>query len=128
MIEHMSKHSNDTTNASCAERIIHPGAVRAAARGLPGPEELESMSLHLKALGDPTRLKILSALSAAELCVCDLGEALGMTVSAVSHQLAVLRERRLVRSRRDGKVVYYSLMDGHVRDILGTVRSHLGER
>ena len=80
-----------------------------------------------KVLGDGTRLRILHALLAGELCVCDLSETLAMSVSAVSHQLAVLRTARLVKHRRDGKVVYYSLSDAHVSTVLDSVRTHVGE-
>ncbi len=113
--------------AACSELVIHPGAVRAARAAVPDPAELLAMGGYLKAIGDPTRLKILSALARAELCVCDLGAVLGMSVSAVSHQLAQLRGQKLVRSRREGKAVYYSLADHHVSGLLRSVREHLGE-
>jgi ArsR family transcriptional regulator, lead/cadmium/zinc/bismuth-responsive transcriptional repressor len=80
-----------------------------------------------KVLGDGTRLRILHALLGGELCVCDLGETLDMSVSAVSHQLSVLKNARLVNHRRDGKVVYYTLSDSHVSTVLRSVRTHLGE-
>ena len=111
----------------CSARVIHPEAVRAGRHSIPPGEDLESMGLFFKVLGDPTRLRILHALLAVELCVCDLGETLDMSVSAVSHQLSVLKRARLVRSRRDGKVVYYSLSDEHVKGLLGSVRTHLKE-
>lgn len=112
---------------TCADSTIHPDAVQAARAAAPGPDELLAMGDYLKALGDPTRLRILSALARAELCVCDVGAVLGMSVSAVSHQLAVLKRQRLVRFRREGKVVYYSLADAHVADLIRSVREHLGE-
>ena len=108
-------------------KILHPLAVRAALRMLPRQDEREGMEQFFKVLGDSTRLSILHALLAGELCVCDLGETLSMSVSAVSHQLAVLKTARLVRSRRDGKVVYYSLADDHVTSLLESMRSHLAE-
>jgi ArsR family transcriptional regulator, lead/cadmium/zinc/bismuth-responsive transcriptional repressor len=116
-----------TMATACSELIIHPGAVGAARAAMPGPDELLAMGDYLKALGDQTRLKILSALERAELCVCDISAVLGLSVSAVSHQLALLRRRRLVRSRREGKVVFYSLSDRHVSDLIRSVREHLGE-
>jgi ArsR family transcriptional regulator len=94
---------------------------------LPRQDELDAMEQFFKVLGDSTRLRILHALLAGELCVCDLGETLSMSVSAVSHQLAVLKTARLVRNRRDGKVVYYSLSDDHVTSLLESMRTHLSE-
>ena len=113
--------------AQCGERVVHPAAVRAGKARIPSREDLEAMSLFFKVLGDPTRLRILHALLAGELCVCDLGETLSMSVSAVSHQLAVLKRARLVGHRRDGKVIYYSLNDEHVGSLLGSTRTHLSE-
>ena len=113
--------------AVCRETIIHPQAVKAAQENLPAPEELLEMGTYFKILGDPTRLKILYALYKGELCVCDLSVTLGMTVSAISHQLAVLRQAHLVRFRREGKVVFYRLEDDHVKSVLGSLRVHLAE-
>ncbi len=113
--------------AQCSEKIVHPEAVRAGKARIPSEEDLESMGYFFKVLGDPTRLKILHALLAGELCVCDMGEALDMSVSAVSHQLAVLRRARLVRHRRDGKVIYYAINDEHVGSLLRSTRTHLAE-
>ncbi len=108
-----------------SERTVHPVAVKSALGQLPEPRELSQISVFFKALGDPTRLKILYALLEGELCVCDLGAVLGMSVSAVSHQLAVLKHARLVGHRRDGKIVYYTLADEHVRRVLTSMRVHL---
>jgi DNA-binding transcriptional ArsR family regulator len=111
----------------CSTKVIHPEAVRAGQARIPGPDELEQMEGFFKALGDATRLRILHALLAGELCVCDLSEALGMSVSAVSHQLAVLKAARLVSHRRDGKVIYYAHADDHVSEVLASMRTHLAE-
>jgi ArsR family transcriptional regulator, lead/cadmium/zinc/bismuth-responsive transcriptional repressor len=113
--------------AGCSANVIHPEAVSAGKGMLPRRDELEGMEAFFKVLGDSTRLRILHALLAGELCVCDLGETLSMSVSAVSHQLAVLKTARLVRNRRDGKVVYYSLSDDHVTSLLESMRTHLSE-
>ena len=113
--------------SECTTRIIHPRAVKAARGLLPPETEMEELERFFKVLGDGTRLRILHALLGGELCVCDLGETLAMSVSAVSHQLAVLKAARLVAHRRDGKVVYYSLSDSHVSGVLESVRAHLGE-
>ena len=85
------------------------------------------MESFFKVLGDSTRLRILHALLAGELCVGDLSDALGMGLSAVSHQLAVLKSGRLVRHRRDGKLIYYSLSDHHVISLLKSIRVHVAE-
>jgi DNA-binding transcriptional ArsR family regulator len=106
---------------------INPGMVKAGKARLPEPEELEGMELFFKVLGDSTRLRILHALLAGELCVRDLSEILGMSDSAVSHQLSVLKGARLVRNRRDGKVIYYTLSDDHVSSVLQSMRIHLAE-
>ena len=111
----------------CSETVIHPRAVKAAQGSLPTPEELLQMGSYFKVLGDPTRLRILYALEKGELCVCDLSVALQMTVSAISHQLSMLRQGHLVSSRREGKVVYYRLDDDHVKRVLGSLRAHLAE-
>ena len=106
---------------------INPAMVKAAKARLPEPHELEGMELFFKVLGDHTRLRILHALLAGELCVSDLSEILGMSDLAVSHQLSVLKGARLVRHRRDGKVIYYTLSDDHVSSVLQSMRTHLAE-
>ncbi len=113
---------------ACSERVIHPRAVEGARKAQLDAGELAGMAEFFKVLGDPTRLGILHALLQGELCVCDLSVVLGMSVSAVSHQLSVLRQARLLSSRRDGKVVFYSLADHHVKDVITTIRAHSGER
>ncbi len=85
------------------------------------------MELFFKVLGDSTRLRMLHALLAGELCVNDLAEVLSMNVSAISHQLAVLKGARLVGHRREGKIIYYSLSDDHVSSLLESMRTHLAE-
>ena len=108
-------------------RVIHLKAVNAGRARIPAQDELDGLEMFFKVLGDSTRLRILHALLAGELCVCDLGETLGMSVSAVSHQLAVLKSARLVSHRREGKIVYYSLSDEHVSSVLQSMRTHLSE-
>lgn len=112
----------------CACSIIHEAAVaKAQAAELP-TASLLAVSELLKLLGDPTRLRIIGALSAAgELCVCDLSAALDMSQSAISHQLAMLRRARLVRHRRDGKSAVYALDDGHVGELLAVATAHANE-
>ena len=112
---------------ACATRCIHPESIAAARAVLPPPEHVEGMERFFKAMGDPTRLRLLHALRAGEMCVCDLGETLGMSVSAVSHQLAALKSARLVSHRREGRIVYYALSDDHVSEVLDAMRSHVEE-
>ena len=88
-------------------------------------EIIDSLSKLFKVFGDPTRIKILWALNVHELCVLDICEVLGMTKSAVSHQLSTLKEAKLVRARREGKEVYYSLDDEHVKEIFETGIIHV---
>lgn len=101
--------------------------VRAKTNMLEG-ETVDLLSKLFKVLGDPTRIKILWALNVHELCVLDLCEVLGMTKSAVSHQLSTLKEAKLVKARREGKEVYYSLDDEHVKEIFETGIVHVSHR
>lgn len=104
-----------------------PAGVHAARAAVPGAEQLEALGLFFKLIGDPTRLGILHGLAPGELCVRDLSEALGMSESATSHQLALLRRARMVRARRAGRSVYYGLCDRHVRQLVDAARVHLAE-
>ncbi len=111
----------------CDVRVIHLDRVaRAREHQVPGPD-LARLSGLFKALGDPTRLRLLMALRSGEMCVCDLAAALEMTESAISHQLRILRERSLVRPRREGQVVYYALDDEHVTQLLEMGLTHARE-
>lgn len=93
----------------------------------PPDEELDSVADFFKMFGDITRLKIMLALQQSELCVMDIAEALSMTQSAISHQLKVLKQQDLVKARRDGKTIYYSLADDHIATILSTGIDHIEE-
>lgn len=93
----------------------------------PADEILYKLADLYKVFGDPTRIRILYALSSGELCVCDIAEVLGMTQSAISHQLRVLKQSALVKFRRDGKTVYYSLADSHISTILAQGLDHVQE-
>ena len=90
-------------------------------------ETLYRLAELFKVFGDPTRIRILYALSSGELCVCDIAEVLGMTQSAISHQLRILKQADLVRCRRDGKAIFYSLADGHVQTIMEQGMEHVCE-
>jgi DNA-binding transcriptional ArsR family regulator len=121
---------NDTdfTSNVCSINEIDPEAVAIVQeRALP-LDTIEKVSRLFSALSDPTRLKILHALTVTkELCVCDLAVLAELSVSAVSHQLRLLRDRDLVRARRDGRMVYYSLADDHVATLMGTGVEHADE-
>ena len=108
-------------------RIVHPDRVRSA-RGEASPDhELAALSMIYRVLGDPSRLKILMALRRDEMCVCDLAALTGISESAVSHQLRRLKDQFLVRSRRDGQVIYYALDDKHVVLLLDIGLRHIRE-
>lgn len=112
---------------TCDCNIVHHEAVCAACREKLDEIEYEKLSDFFKILGDKTRTKILWALVGRELCVCDIANLLGMTKSAVSHQLGTLRGANFVKFRRDGKTVYYSLADGHIRTMLDSGIEHINE-
>lgn len=111
----------------CEGEVIHEEMVKKVRKLFPADEILFDLSDFYKIFGDTTRVKILYALDKSELCVCDISALLGMSVSAVSHQLRTLREADLVRSTRQGKVIYYSLADDHVKSILECGLEHIQE-
>jgi ArsR family transcriptional regulator len=111
----------------CDCTVIHEDVVQRVQAQLPEDVDLFDLAEFFKVFGDTTRIKILTALSASELCVCDLAVLLNMTQSAVSHQLRMLKQSRLVKYRKAGKIVYYSLDDAHVNTILEQGHQHLSE-
>ncbi len=112
---------------TCHCRIIHPARIEEARRTALGAGELEHLGNLFKAMGDPTRLRLLRALSRGEMCVCDLACFLEISESAVSHQLRLLRQLSLVANRREGPILYYRLADDHVEALLGLGLEHLRE-
>lgn len=111
---------------ACEEQVVHLEAVLAARAELPAAGELAGMVELFGALADPTRLRIVAALASSELCVCDLAAAVGLSQSAASHQLRVLRDRGLVRARKEGRRSYYRLDDDHVVTLFRQARDHAG--
>ncbi|MDE7360541.1 MAG: metalloregulator ArsR/SmtB family transcription factor [Oscillospiraceae bacterium] len=111
----------------CEFMHAHPDTIEKIRTGMPDDDTLIDVAELFKVFGDSTRIKILSALSGGELCVCDISTAVGMTSSAVSHQLKILKNAELVRFRREGKTVFYSLADGHVNTILEQGFEHINE-
>ncbi len=116
---------NDTPH--CDFICVHADTVDRINDAMPDEDKLIDLSELFKVFGDSTRIKILTALSHGELCVCDLSKLVGMTASAVSHQLKILRGAKLVGCRRDGKTVFYSLADDHVNIILRQGLEHVTE-
>ncbi|HIC84782.1 MAG TPA: ArsR family transcriptional regulator [Desulfobacterales bacterium] len=112
---------------TCDVRVIHLERVAQARDEAISDREAERLSLTYKALGDPTRLKMVMALAGGEMCVCDLAAFLGLTESAISHHLRRLKDLALVKSRRDGQILYYSLDDQHVSRILKIGLEHIRE-
>lgn len=108
--------------------IIHPETVTKVREMLPDNTDLlTDLATFYKVFGDPTRLRILFALGVSELCVCDIAASLQMTHSAISHQLRILKQSRLVKTRKEGKSVYYRLHDPHVQKILAQGFEHIQE-
>lgn len=112
---------------ACDVFFADPARVARVRRALIGARRVTALSEAFRALGDPTRVRILDALSHDELCVCDVATLLGLSESAVSHQLRLLRNLRLVRSRRDGRMVFYALDDQHIVTLLQQGLRHVEE-
>lgn len=112
----------------CDYHEIHPTLIQKVLDGMPDEDELYELAELFKIFGDSTRIRILSVLLKQEMCVCDITEAVGMNQSAVSHQLKTLKMAKLIRSRRDGKLVYYALADDHVATILAMGLEHIEEQ
>ena len=106
---------------------VHEDVVKAVNEKMPDEDELCDLAEIFKVFGDSTRIKILYVLFEAEMCVCDIAQLLNMNQSAISHQLRILKQNRLVKSRREGKAVFYSLADGHVRTIINQGLEHIQE-
>lgn len=111
----------------CEDNVIHPALLKIVNEKMPEETELYDLAELFKMFGDSTRIRILFVLSEAEVCVCDLAEALNMTQSAISHQLKILKQSKLVKNRRDGKSIFYSLADEHVKSILELGLEHIEE-
>lgn len=111
----------------CDVTCIHSDMIRKVKDMMPDDDLLSDLADFYKVFGDATRVKILCVLLESEMCVCDLAELLGMTQSAISHQLRVLKQMKLVKNRREGKTVYYSLADGHIQTIISQGMEHIQE-
>lgn len=111
----------------CESTCVHQELLKIVNEKMPAETELYDLSELFKVFGDSTRIRILFVLFECEVCVCDLAAALSMTQSAISHQLKILKQSKLVKSRRDGKSVFYSLADDHVRTIIAQGLDHIEE-
>lgn len=115
-------------HAECCETTeVHEDVLKLVNEKMPKEDELYDLAELFKVFGDSTRIRILFVLFEAEVCVCDLAETLHMTQSAISHQLKILKQNKLVKGRREGKCVYYSLADNHVRTIIAQGIEHITE-
>jgi ArsR family transcriptional regulator, lead/cadmium/zinc/bismuth-responsive transcriptional repressor len=112
---------------ACDVFVADAAKVARVRSGLMGVREVSALAETFRVLGDPTRVRVLDALAAAELCVCDLATLLGVSESAVSHQLRLLRGMRLVRGRREGRMVFYALDDQHVVALFKQALQHVAE-
>lgn len=117
--------ANDTP--SCEYMHVHEDLVKKVEDSMPLTEELFDLAELFKIFGDTTRIKILYVLFEAEMCVCDIALVLNMTVSAISHQLRILKQARLVKFRKEGKSVFYSLADDHIKKIIDNGIEHINE-
>ena len=111
----------------CEDVCVHPERIRKVLENLPEQETMKDLADFFKVYADTTRIRMLMVLSQSEMCVCDLAAALGMTQSAISHQLRMLKQMKLVKNRREGKTVFYSLADDHIQTIISQGMEHIME-
>ena len=123
-----NKMKNSETVSKCDCTTIHEDVVNNVMSKMPEEESLIDLADLFKIFGDSTRVRILWALNESEMCVCDISALLNMTQSAISHQLRLLKQSNLVKNRKDGKVVYYSIKDEHVKDIFSQGFLHIREK
>ncbi len=121
----MATYLEDIDRCDC--EVIHEDVVARVKKNMPDEEVMMDLGDAFKVFSDSTRLKIMCALIREEMCVCDISALLGMTKSAISHQLRVLKQTNLVKNRREGKVVYYSIADEHVETIINNGMDHVLE-
>ncbi len=133
LLEYLNNRSNEREGGlmnetpSCEYMHIHEDIVSAVLKEMPNDDTLYKLSELYKLFGDKTRVRILYVLYKREMCVCDIAKLLNMTISAISHQLKILKQASLVKFRKDGKTVFYSLADDHVKTILNNGMEHIEE-
>ncbi len=120
--------TNQTNSEACSCNVLHEDVINRVKDIMPPEEQLYDLADFFKVFGDTTRVKIIYALLKEEMCVCDISILLGMNQSAISHQLRVLRQARIVKFRKEGRVVYYSLDDEHVKNILEQGFTHISHK
>ncbi len=125
--EALARIAKEEAVETCSFLHVHEDAVAKVRALLPDENTLTRLSDLFKVFGDSTRIRILYVLFEQDVCVCDIAQLLGMTQSAVSHQLRVLKQARLICSRREGKTVFYALADDHVRTLLSNGMEHISE-
>lgn len=118
--------NHNHAESSCEDHV-HTDLLALVKNGMPDENELADLADLFKVFGDTTRIRILFVLFKSELCVCDLAESLNMTQSAISHQLKVLKQSKLIKSRREGKSIFYSLADSHVSTMIAQGLEHIQE-
>lgn len=123
----MSEHSHSHGVECCEVHELHTELLKKVKDTMPPEDELIELAELFKVFGDSTRIRILYVLFEAEVCVCDIADALGMTQSAISHQLKILKQSKLVKARREGKSIFYSLADDHVAMIIEKGLEHIEE-
>lgn len=121
------KKTPDSEDLVCCKYEEHDDKIRMARKNMPDEEIVLDISNFFDALGNPTRVKILLAIMDVELCTCDLSTITGLSISAISHHLRILKDRHIVTYRKDGKNVFYRLDDRHITDIVNKTLEHLGE-
>ena len=124
-MEEQIRNPEEEKDEVCAVSHHHTELVNKLRSEMPNTSELEAAADLFKVFGDPTRMQIMAALLEGEMCVCDISDLLGMSQSAISHQLRLLRTSRLVKNRREGKSVFYSLDDSHVETIIAQGLEHI---
>lgn len=122
-----TEREGSAVKATCEVVCIHKETVEAVKKTLKSEDTITRLAETFSALSDPTRAKIIDALLNAELCVCDLAHLIGLTTSAISHQLRLLRNLRIVKYRKNGKIVYYSLADKHIEHLFDQGLEHVEE-
>jgi ArsR family transcriptional regulator len=112
----------------CQKKIVHQEIVNQVNQKMPDEELIKDIAEFFKILGEPTRIKIINILFLSEMCVCDISQIMGMNQSAISHQLKILKQANLVKYRKEGKSVFYSLTDEHIKQIFDQGMIHIKER
>ena len=127
MTKTRSNQKNTDIAPVCKCNMVHEDIVKNILQNMPNEENLYDLAELFKVFGDSTRIRMLFCLSEHEMCVCDIAKVLNMTQSAISHQLKILKQARLVKFRRDGKQIFYMLDDLHVKDIISEGLEHINE-